>query len=48
MTPALLADLAHLFFLEASLAKTNREMRYYMKCSRSLAERAIKEGNRGQ
>ncbi len=48
MSPDMLAELAHVFFLEAAEAKTDREMRYLLKCSRALAERAVKEGKRGQ
>ncbi len=46
MSAELLADLAHLFFLESAQAQTDREARYLLKCSRALAARAIKEGKR--
>lgn len=48
MTPDMLADLAHLFFLESAEARTEREMRYLLKCSRELAVKAVKEGKRGR
>ena len=45
----MLAELAHLFFLEATdwrEERTDRERAYLMKCSRSLAVRACKERKR--
>lgn len=50
MSADLLAELAHLYFLEATDWNLNhgpRERSYFMKCSRELAERSIKEGDRG-
>ncbi len=42
----MLAELAHIFFLEACEHKSQREANYLLKCSRALAERAVKEGKR--
>lgn len=45
----MLAELAHLFFLEATdwgFYHTDRDRTYFLKCSRALAERALREANR--
>lgn len=48
MHAEMLAELSHLFFLESAEARTEREMRYLLKCSRELAVKAVKEGKRGR
>lgn len=51
MNADLLAELAHLFFVDAqdwegNLRHGQRERDYLYKCSRALAERAVKEDKR--
>ncbi len=53
MTPDMLAELAHVFYTEAcplienpQIEHTERDRQSYLKCSRALAERAVKEGKR--
>ncbi len=42
MDAEMLAEIAHIFFLEACEHKSQREANYLLKCSRALAERAVK------